>query len=229
MEESHWVQDRKPGSASPGKWGFSCHSPLLLRGSLWTWARRPRSLGWPVWSRVLLLPWALGNEHGVVGHHCDSEMRRRKCEMSSPDISLHFLELCIRMQTSTFWTIRSAQWTQESAGTCSNSEFASIYYDLCLPGTCRERSGKRTQESLCASGDSAYSALVSLLPLPSLHRRSILEKFCLMMRSGRNIQKVLPVCGGQWGVCFREWGIDGRFPPATCSWWIHMPGIRRLM
>ena len=25
MEEPHWVKDRKPGSASPGKWGFSCH------------------------------------------------------------------------------------------------------------------------------------------------------------------------------------------------------------
>ena len=129
--------------------------------------------------------WALGNEHGVGGCRHDSEMRRRQCEVSSPDISLCFLEPCIRTQTSTSWTIRSAQWMQESADTCLNSKFVSIFYDLCLPGTCRERSGKRAQESLCASGNSAYSALVSLLPLPSLHRRSILEKFCLMMRSGQ--------------------------------------------
>ena len=25
MEEPRWVKDRKPGSALPGKWGFSCH------------------------------------------------------------------------------------------------------------------------------------------------------------------------------------------------------------
>ena len=34
----------------------------------------------------------------------------RECEVSSPDISLCFLEPCIRTQTSTSWTIRSAQW-----------------------------------------------------------------------------------------------------------------------
>ena len=34
MEEPQWVEARKPGSASPGKWGFSCHPapppPCLL-------------------------------------------------------------------------------------------------------------------------------------------------------------------------------------------------------
>ena len=53
------------------------------------------------------------------------------CEVSSPDVSLHFLEPCIRMQTSTSWTIRSAQWMQKSAGTCSKSEFAPVFYHFC--------------------------------------------------------------------------------------------------
>ena len=49
--------------------------------------------------------------------------------------SLYFLEPCIRMQTSTSWTIRSAQWTQESAGTCSNSEFGFVFCHFFFLGT----------------------------------------------------------------------------------------------
>ena len=124
--------------------------------------------------------WAPGMNHGVVGHQHDSEMRPRECSVSSY-VSLCFLEPSIKMQTSTSWTIRSAQWMQESAGTCLNSEFAPVFYHVCFPGTLW-RSGKRAQESLCAPGDSAHSVLVSL---PSLHRRSIIEKFCIMMRSGQ--------------------------------------------
>jgi len=129
-------------------------------------------------------PWAPGNDMELVDTAMTQRWEAGSVNPMNPDISLCFLEPCIRMQTSTSWTIHLAQWTQESAGICSNSEFASIFYDLCFPSTCRERSGKRAPESLCASGNSVYSALVSLLPLPSLHRRSILEKFCLMMRSG---------------------------------------------
>ena len=137
------------------------------------WAHRPRSLSGPVWSRDLTLSMNSWNKHGVVSHCCDSGLSPRECEVSSPDLSLHFLEPCIRMQTSTSWTICSAQWMQESAGTCSNSEFAPVFYHLCFPGT------------LCASGDAACSALVTLSPIPSLHRRSILEKSCIMMKSGQ--------------------------------------------
>ncbi|XP_027412877.1 LOW QUALITY PROTEIN: multidrug resistance-associated protein 4-like [Bos indicus x Bos taurus] len=49
-------------------------------------------------------------------------------------------EPCIRMQTSTSWTIRSAQWTQKSAGTCSNKYImrnAGLEAALmALPSTC---------------------------------------------------------------------------------------------
>ena len=75
-------------------------------------------------------------------------MRPKEYAVSSSDIFLCFLELCIRMQTSTSWMICSAQWMQKSAGICLNSEFAPVSYDLCLPGTCRERSGKGAQEIL---------------------------------------------------------------------------------
>ena len=126
-------------------------------------------------------PWACGRNLELLDTIVIQEMRPRQCEVSSPDVSLRFLEPCIRTQTSTSWTIRSAQWMQESAGTCLNSEFAPVFYHVCFPGTLW-RSGKRAQESLCAPGDSAHSVLVSL---PSLHRRSIIEKFCIMMRSGQ--------------------------------------------
>ena len=45
--------------------------------------------------------------------------------------------------------------------------------------------GEERSASLCASGNSARSALASLSSLPSLHRRSIIEKSCIMMRSGQ--------------------------------------------
>ena len=129
-------------------------------------------------------PWAPGMNLELLDAVLNSEMGPRECVVSSPDVSLRFLEPCIRTQTSTSWTIRSALWMQESAGTCSNSELAPVFYHLCFPATL-SRLGKRAQESLCASGDSARSALVSLSPLPSLHRRSILEKSCIMMKSGQ--------------------------------------------
>ena len=160
-------------------------------------------------------------------------MRTRECEVSSPDVSLHFLEPCIRTQTSTSWMIRSAQQMQESAGTYLNSEFAPVFYHLCFPGTL-SRSGKRAQESLCASGDSAHSSLVFLPPLPSLHR-SIIEKFCTMMRSGqentagasslcRTVGSVLQGVRDTWQIP-PLLALDGS---RHCGW-IQTPGIRRMM
>ena len=110
-------------------------------------------------------------------------MRLRECKVSSPDVSLRFLEPCIRTQTSTSWMIRSVQWTQKSAGTCSNSEFAPIVYHFCFPGTLY-RSGKSSRKPLYF-GRLSSLCLVSLFPLPSPHRRSIIEKFCIMLRSGQ--------------------------------------------
>ena len=141
---SNW--DRRPGN--PAEWrtespGQPCQVngvsvailPLLLCTFQWMWAHRPRSQRGPVWSRVLALSLGSWNEPGIVGRHRDSEMRPKECDVSSPDVSVCFLEPCIRMQTSTSWMIRSAQWMQKSAGICLNSEFAPIFYHLCFPGT----------------------------------------------------------------------------------------------
>ena len=80
-------------------------------------------------------PWACGRNLELLDTIVIQEMRPRQCEVSSPDVSLRFLEPCIRTQTSTSWMIRSVQWTQESAGTCLNCEFAPVFYHLCFPGT----------------------------------------------------------------------------------------------
>ena len=116
------------------------------------------------------------NEQGVTGHHHDSEMSPRQCEVCSPDICLRFLEPCIRMQTSTSWTIHSAQWTQKSAGTCSNSEFACVLYHFFFPGTLKG-SGKGAQESLCARLNSLCSGVPPslLFPPQKIHHREILH------------------------------------------------------
>ena len=127
-------------------------------------------------SRVLALSLSSWNELGVIGRHHDSEMRPRKCDMPSPDISLCFLEPCIRTQTSTSWMIRSAQCTQKSAGTCSNSEFARVLYHFFFPGTL-SGSGKGAQESLCARLNSVCSGVPPSLFFPpqKIHHREILH------------------------------------------------------
>ena len=79
---SNW--DRRPGN--PAEWrtespgqprqvnGVSVAIlPLLLCTSQWTWARRPRLPGWPVWSRVLALSLGSWNESRVV--ECRHEFR----------------------------------------------------------------------------------------------------------------------------------------------------------
>ena len=71
--------------------------------------------------------------------------------------------------------------------------------------------------------------LVSLSPLPSPHRSSITEKFCIMLRSGQENRAGASTVWRTAGSVLREWVIDGRFPPATRSCWIQTPGIRRMM
>ena len=107
-------------------------------------------------------------EHEVVGRHHDSEMRPRECEVSSLDVSLHFLELCIRTQTSTSWMIRSAQWMQESAGTCLNSEFAPVLHHYFFPGTCRDQGRELRKVFVLQETQLPLPWCSSLYSLPSI-------------------------------------------------------------
>ena len=127
-------------------------------------------------------PW---NEHGVIGHHHDSEMSPRQCEVCSPDICLCFLEPCIRMQTSTSWMIHSVQWMQESADTCSNSEFAPVFLSSLLSRNPVEIREESSGKPLCFRILSSFCPGVPLL-VSSFHRRSIIEKSCIFMKSRKD-------------------------------------------
>ena len=124
-------------------------------------------------------------EHEVVGHNHDSEMKPRQYEVSSPDICLCFLELCIRMQTSTSWMIHSVQWMQESADTCSNSEFAPVFLSSLLSRNPVEIREESSGKPLCFRRLSSFCPGVPLL-VSSFHRRSIIEKSCIFMKSRKD-------------------------------------------
>ena len=124
-------------------------------------------------------------------------MRFRECEVSSPDVSLHFLEPCIRMQTSISWTIRSVQWMQKSAGTCSNSEFAHVLSSMLSrnPKEIREESsGKpfcfRRLSSLCPG----------VPPSPPFHLQKIHRREILLHEEVRT---------GKYSRCFQCVGASG--------------------
>ena len=155
-------------------------------------------------------------EPGVVGHHNDSEMRPRECKASSPDISLHFLEPCIRMQTSTSWTIHSVQWMQESAGTCSNSEFAHVFLSSLLSKNSIEIREESSRKPLC------FRRLRSLCPHapPSppfppqkIHRREILHHDEVKKGQYRRCSSVWRPVGSVLQGVRDKWQI----PPANCS------------
>ena len=118
------------------------------------------------------------NEHGVIGHHHDSEMSPRQCEVCSPDISLRFLEPCIRMQTSTSWMIHSVQWMQESADTCSNGEFAPVFLSSLLSRNPVEIREESSGKPLCFRRLSSLCSGVPLsppFPPQKIHPREILH------------------------------------------------------
>ena len=115
-----------------------------------------------------------------------------------------------------------------------NCEFAPVSYHFCFPRTLGS-SGKRAQESVCASGDSAHSALVSLPPLPSLHKRSILEKFCIMMRSRQGNAEGACSVWRSGSPCCRELRSRWQISPC-CLWltatrcgWTQTPAIRKAL
>ena len=176
------MEGRKPGSTLQGKWGFSCHlSPS------------PPWLLVDVGTQILLTRWAcvkqgLGSFHGLLEWTWSC-----------------FTLLWFRAETQRMWSIFSWHLSTFSRAVYQDADIY-LLDDLlstvdvgvsrhlfeqwvcsCFLSSLLSRNPveikKRTQEGLYASGDSARSALVSLSPLPSLHRRSIVEKSCIMMRS----------------------------------------------
>ena len=103
-------------------------------------------------------PWAPGMNLELLDAVMNSEVGPRECVVSSPDVSLRFLELCIRMQTSTSWMIHSVQWMQESADTCSNSEFAPVFLSSLLSRNPVEIGEESSGKPLC------FRRLSSLCP-----------------------------------------------------------------
>ena len=156
------------------------------------------------------------NEHGVIGHRHDSEMSPRQCEVCSPDISLHFLEPCIRMQTSTSWMIHSVQWMQESADTCSNSEFAPVFLSSLLSRNSKEIREESSGKPFC------FRRLSSLCPLAppfppfppqKIHRREILHHDEVKKGQYKRCSSVWRPVGSVFQGVRDKWQI----PPVNCS------------
>ena len=136
------------------------------------------------------------NEHTVFEPCHDSEMRLKECKVSSLDISLCFLEPCIRMQTSTSWMIHSVQWTQESAGTCLNCEFGPVLSSLLSrnPVEIREESSGKP---LCWRLSSLCPGVPPFPPFPP-------QKICR-----REILPYDEVRTGTYSRCFQCVGASG--------------------
>ena len=125
--------------------------------------RTPSRVG-AMGSRGPALSLGSGKERRDAGCCQDPEMGSQSGKHPSPDVSLHFLEPCIRTRTSTSWTTRSAPSMQESAGTCLNSEFALVScHFCCFQDPCRSREGS-SGKPLCFRRLGSFRPGV---PLPS--------------------------------------------------------------
>ena len=209
MEEPRWVKGRKLGSALQGKWGFSCHPapppPWLVvdvgtQTPLTGWACVKQGLvsfhgllEW-TWSCFTLL-WFRAETQGVwsVYSWCLSTFSRAVYQ----DADIYLLDDPLRAVDAGVSRHLFEQWV------------CSCFISSLLPRNPVENTGKRVQESLCASGDVARSALVTLSPIPPLHRRSILEKSCIMVRSGQE---------NTAGVS-SEWRTVGSVLEGVRDWW----------
>ena len=184
MEEPHWVKDRKPGSASPGKWGFSCHPapppPRLLLDvntqtpfTRWACVKQglasfPGLLEWtwscwtPSWFRDetqgvwSVLSWHLSMFSRAVYQDADIYLLDDPLSAVDAEVSRHlFKQWVCSCFLSSLLSRNSVEIREESSG-------KPLYF-----------------------GRLSLLCLVSLFPLSSPHRRSIIEKFCIILRPGQ--------------------------------------------
>ena len=146
------------------------------------WACRPRSPGGTVRSRVLVLPLGSWNEpwscwtptwfrdetQGVFSVFLCLSMFSRAIYQ---DADIYLLDNPLSAVDAGISRLLLEQWV------CS---YCLSFLLSRNPVEIREESSGR---SLCFRRLSFV--LVSLPPLPSFHRRSIIEKFCIMIRSGQ--------------------------------------------
>ena len=203
MEEPHWVKDRKPGSASLGKWGFSFHpapppSWLLVDVSTADPAHQVdlyEAGSWP-------FPWACRKSVKLL----DTIMIQRWDPGSVECPLLMSLPMFSRAmyQDADIYLLDDPLSTVD-AGVSRHlfEQWVCSYFLSSLLSRNPVEIGEESSGKPRASGNSAHSVLVYFPPLPSLHRRSIIEKFCIMMKSQENreedrkIEKELPVCVGE--------------------------------
>ena len=184
MEEPHWVEGRKPGSALPGKWCFSCHP-----------APPPPRLLVDVSTQTLLTGWAcvkqgLGSFHGLLewtwSFWMPSWFRDETQGVCSvPSWRLSTFSRAMYQDTDIYLLDDPLSAVDPGVGRHLFEQWVCSCFLSSLLSRNFVEMGEERSASLCASGNSARSALASLSSLPSLHRRSIVEKFCIMMRSGQ--------------------------------------------